>query len=159
MPALLQGLFSPKRGHGSSSDRKVMHLLSGTVSFSNMISTCADSTSTVCNPLWQPAKNILFFDQYGGGRECVGVLVDEFVSLHSWLLVSWSRLLSSSFTERWQFEFFWYKCSRGVKSDLAAGCCHVESQSHLHVLWISAPFFFSVYLQVYLQFFFFFSNL
>lgn len=79
MPALLQGLFSPKRGHGSSSDRKVMHLLSGTVSFSNMISTCADSTSTVCNPLWQPAKNILFFDQYGGGRECVGVLVDEFV--------------------------------------------------------------------------------
>lgn len=106
MPALLQGLFSPKRGHGSSSDRKVMHLLSGTVSFSNMISTCADSTSTVCNPLWQPAKNILFFDQYGGGRECVGVLVDEFVSLHSWLLVSWSRLLSSSFTECWQFGYF-----------------------------------------------------
>lgn len=106
MPALLQGLFSPKRGHGSSSDRKVMHLLSGTVSFSNMISTCADSTSTVCNSLWQPAKNILFFDQYGGGRECVGVLVDEFVSSHSWLLVSWSRLLSSSFTERWQFGYF-----------------------------------------------------
>ena len=75
VPALLQSLFSPKRGRGSS-DRKVMH---------------------ACSHLYQELS-FLFFDQYDGGRQCVGVLVDEFVSFHSWLIILWSRLLSSSFT-------------------------------------------------------------